>query len=290
MRAEPLLGVHRQAFVEPGRNRQVADAAMRHLVNDHRLDGTQVFRLEGGEVAAARIEMHAAARRELALGVVVGDVAVVAVLVVEDDQDVLAPLRRLRHAVEHADDPLQGLAHEAECGAGDVRRQGREQQGGIALADDIARPEGRTHVRHPGPLQPRPHAAAGARIGNALQPGRRRGPVDDRQAAGRGQMGADREGRGAMAVTSAGGGDGSTAVAGSRSAGLPAGSRERSSFSIAPAIPSLRRTGNAAPRTPRGAARRRHAARPAPSSARPRRSARAMARSATRRSRRDRGP
>ena len=75
---------------------------MRHLVNDHRLDGTQVFRLEGGEVAAARIEMHAAARRELALGVVVGDVAVVAVLVVEDDQDVLAPLRRLRHAVEHA--------------------------------------------------------------------------------------------------------------------------------------------------------------------------------------------
>jgi hypothetical protein len=58
-RAQAMLGVDCNAFVEPRGQRQVRQQRVRHLVRDHGFDDMEI-RLRRREVTASRIDEHAA--------------------------------------------------------------------------------------------------------------------------------------------------------------------------------------------------------------------------------------
>lgn len=129
---------------------------MGQLMCDDGLDGTQVS-LHGNEMAATCVDVHAAASRELTcLWVEVSDVPVVGVVIVEDDEDVVAPLGYMGDTIKNAHDPLQRLVDKRERGFGNVLFQCGQKQGGAMLAQPVLRPKGDSEVLEPCSLACRP--------------------------------------------------------------------------------------------------------------------------------------
>ena len=64
-REDLVLGVHREAFVEPRRQRQMLHQAVRQFVRDHRLHGAVLQAFPHDEMPIAGIDEHAAGHREL---------------------------------------------------------------------------------------------------------------------------------------------------------------------------------------------------------------------------------
>ena len=91
IRKDRLLGIHRKPFVEPGRDRQVRQHAMRELVRDHRLHALHVALVQR-EMAIAGVDEDSRRHRILAaiVGIVVRDVVVVFVLAGEHHHHMLA--------------------------------------------------------------------------------------------------------------------------------------------------------------------------------------------------------
>ena len=84
-----MLRVDGKAFIEPRGNRKVAQACVRHLMCNDRLNGTKIG-LHRHEVTTACIDVHAAAGREFpGHRIAVGDVPIVGVIVVEHDEETI---------------------------------------------------------------------------------------------------------------------------------------------------------------------------------------------------------
>lgn len=195
-RAQSLLRVHGEAFVQPRGNRQVAQAGVREFVGDDGFDGTQIG-LDRHEVAAPLVDEHAPTARELpGLGVVVGHVPVVRVVLVEHHEDVVAPRRHLGDAIEDAHDPPARLRDELDGGPGHVGLQRREQRHLVLDDQGVAATQRSPQVLEPGVLAACPRRRLRVCCGDALHPPMCRGPVEDRQAVGVDQVCDDVEGIG----------------------------------------------------------------------------------------------
>jgi hypothetical protein len=81
-------------------------------------------------VAAAAVDVHAATGRELSgLRVVVRDVPVVRLVILEHDQDVVAPLGYVGDTIENSHDPLNRLVDKRERCFGNVALQVGQKDG-----------------------------------------------------------------------------------------------------------------------------------------------------------------
>lgn len=89
---------------------------MRHFMGNDWLDHTQVI-LDGHVVATPGVDVHATTERELTgIGVVERDVVVIALVVIEDKQQILAHRWHASDAIEQFDHSLERAPHVFEGG------------------------------------------------------------------------------------------------------------------------------------------------------------------------------
>jgi hypothetical protein len=100
--------------IDPHRQSEVPQASVRHLVRDGWLDVPDL--LAGRyEMSATGTEVHPAAQGKLSFfGIVVRHIAVVLLLGVENDEDILTPFWHSREASEHPVYPLHRALHIVE--------------------------------------------------------------------------------------------------------------------------------------------------------------------------------
>jgi len=172
-----MLGVDRNALIQPRRDGKMAQTRVSQLVRDDWLDEVQI-RLDGCEVAASGIDVHAAASGELtSLWIIVGDIPVVGIVIVKHDQDVVTPLWHMGNAIEDTHNPLKCGVDERDRGLGNVVLQCREKYGGTLLPQPILRPKSNSQVIEPGALAIRPSARLCWLAGDAIYPLLRSAPI-----------------------------------------------------------------------------------------------------------------
>src|ERR1700682_5759038 len=97
----------------------MGQAPVRHLVRNDRFDRAEIT-FAGYKVTAASRDLHSAAECKFAsLRVVVGDIAVIGLLVVESDYEVFAQRRDLGDTLENLNDAFTRAIHITES---DIRQ------------------------------------------------------------------------------------------------------------------------------------------------------------------------